>query len=207
MRMKRLSIDRIRELFTGPIFAMYLLKRTSLIRERGRWRKETNAEHSWSVGVLACSLAPRIDPELDIGLVAQFASVHDLVEIFAGDTEPYGHPHHLAGKNEREARALERLAQEYGDFEWLVDTIRRYEAKDTPEALYVCAVDKLTPLMARIEEKGHYYKTHGVSKAFFEERNEPQRRKAHSHEGVAEYYEALRREFDAHPEYFASASR
>lgn len=52
-------------------------------------RKENSAEHSWSLAMAGMTLAPVIDPELDILRIIQMALVHDIVEIDAGDTFCY----------------------------------------------------------------------------------------------------------------------
>lgn len=62
-------------------------------------RPETNADHTVMLGVYACSLAQRINdemkdphrlPYLDVGRVAQFALIHDLPEVYAGDVNTFG---------------------------------------------------------------------------------------------------------------------
>jgi len=47
---------------------------------------ESDTDHTVMLGLIACALAERWYPHLDRGLVAQYALVHDLVEVYAGDT-------------------------------------------------------------------------------------------------------------------------
>ena len=49
-------------------------------------RHESDTTHSVMTAYIACSLAARYYPHLDLGLIAQYAIVHDAVEIYAGDT-------------------------------------------------------------------------------------------------------------------------
>jgi putative hydrolase of HD superfamily len=49
-------------------------------------RHETDTDHTVMLGVIACAFASSCGLDLDIGKVAQFALVHDLVEAHAGDT-------------------------------------------------------------------------------------------------------------------------
>jgi putative hydrolase of HD superfamily len=50
---------------------------------------ESDTDHTVMVALCACSLAERLYPSLDIGKVAQFALIHDLVEVYAGDTNTF----------------------------------------------------------------------------------------------------------------------
>jgi 5'-deoxynucleotidase YfbR-like HD superfamily hydrolase len=166
-------------------------------------RMENDAEHSWSVALIACSLAPLVDKKLDVGLVSQFAIVHDLVEVYAGDTSVWANDDLLVTKEERELKALELIKEKYKQFSWMADKIELYEQKDINEALYVCAVDKLVALMIRHLDKGRFYVDE--KHITFEKFNKmlvKQREKAHLHPVIGEYYEELRVIFKDHPEYF-----
>jgi len=166
-------------------------------------RNENDAEHSWGLAVMALSLAPQIDKKLDVGKIAIYAIVHDLVEVFAGDTSVWAAPEALASKNEREQAAIKVLAKRFPKFPALSQFITDYDRKDTPEAKFVFALDKFLALLTLYEDKGYYYLNNKITKERFEKQFEVHRKKAHSHDNVAEYYEELRAAFDAHPEYFS----
>lgn len=203
MKMNKPTLDEIEALVAKLMFPFYDIKRDAVLRLKER-RFENDAEHSWSVAFLACALAPQVDPSLDPGKVAQFGLVHDLVEVYAGDTKPWGDMTEIATKEEREARALEQLAAEYAHFPWMAETIREYERKDSAEARFVWAVDKLIILIVRHLDEGQFYRDAGITKAFFDERNQEHRHKAHAHPAVGDYYDQIRAVLDAHPEYFAA---
>jgi putative hydrolase of HD superfamily len=167
---------------------------------------ENDAEHSWSLAVLACSLAPHIDTKLDIGLVCQFAVVHDLAEAYCGDVSVWADDSMLDSKEEREAASLEIIYKNFAHFEWLVNALKAYEAGDTDEARYVRAVDKYIALCTRFLDDGEYYHEIGLTKEKFNKKLIIHRKKAHLHAGVAEYYELIRAEYDAHPEHFPKKS-
>jgi 5'-deoxynucleotidase YfbR-like HD superfamily hydrolase len=106
-----------------------------------RW--ETDSDHTVMLGIVACELAPIT---LDVGLVARFALVHDLVEVYAGDTPTLQISSvERASKEEREMAARERLVAELGAQSWICQTIGRYEAQVEPEARYVRLLDKVMP--------------------------------------------------------------
>lgn len=196
-----------RELIGEIILPFYEIERDMLVptQPEGRRRKENDAEHSWSVAILACSLAPHIDSSLDTGLVSQFATVHDLVELYAGDTSVWADDEDLDSKQMHEEKALEEIISRFGNFPWLVENVAAYERQDTNEALYVRAIDKYIALVIRFMDGGEFYRSHGITKEIFEKKLEPQRIKAHGHPGVAEYYEKIRTEYDEHPEHFHQA--
>jgi 5'-deoxynucleotidase YfbR-like HD superfamily hydrolase len=62
------------------------------------------------LGLIACAFAAAHLPDLDVGLIAQYALVHDLVEVYAGDT-PTLRPLSAAAKarkRQREHHAYQR---------------------------------------------------------------------------------------------------
>lgn len=113
---------------------------------------ESDTDHTVMLGWVACSLAAKFFPGLDIGLVAQFALIHDAPEVYAGDTptlriDPAGR----AVKAAREAAAVRRLAREFGDnLPWLPDVLMAYEEQRLPEARFVRGVDKLLPKVVHL---------------------------------------------------------
>ncbi|HEY2003784.1 MAG TPA: HD domain-containing protein [Candidatus Saccharimonadia bacterium] len=168
-------------------------------------RPENDVEHSWSVAVLACSLAPQIDPVLNIGKIAQFAIVHDLVELFSGDTSIFAPPEQLATKAAREHAALQRIRRDYAAFPWLADTITEYEAKLTPEAKFVSAVDKYIALQYDYLDQAAYLRRRGVTKSQYHQCIAKPKQKGHLNPAIGEYYDQVLALLDAHPEYFYQA--
>lgn len=119
-------------------------------------RFENDAEHSFLLATLGCSLARQIDSSLDLGKVSQYALVHDLVEVYAGDTSIWAPDADHASKTEREERALGTIEQHFGSaFPWVKDTIIAYERFDEPESFFVYALDKIIPyaVMAAVDHQ------------------------------------------------------
>ena len=168
----------------------------------GERRWENDAEHSWSIALLACTLAPQIDPKLDVGKIAQFAIVHDLVEIYAGDTFVFGDKEHIASKAEREATAMKKLSDEFAHFPWIMTILEEYERKDSDEALFVYAVDKYITVAYDYIDRGKYLKETKITKAKYADLLSDHRKKAHSHPTIGKYYDEVRDLLDANPEHF-----
>jgi 5'-deoxynucleotidase YfbR-like HD superfamily hydrolase len=129
-------------------------------------RSESDTDHTVMVGICACALAEKLYPDLDRGLIAQFALVHDLVEAYASDTDSFGISQEArAAKEKREHDAYLRIEQEYKElFPWLPDMIAAYEQFNTKEARFVKTVDKCMTKITHILNQGAYFKKRNLSK-------------------------------------------
>lgn len=198
--MKKPTIKDIQKVIKELVLPFYQIERDMALPIPKR-RDENSAEHSWSVAFLACALAPHIDANLDLGTVSQFATIHDLVEIFAGDTSVWD-DNSIISKDEREEKALGHIATRFAHFPWIAQTIQAYERKDSDEANYVWAIDKLIAVIIRSFDQGRFYREHKISKAKYDQNMVAHRKKAYAHPGVAVYYDQIQALFDEHPEYF-----
>lgn len=119
-------------------------------------RPETDTDHTVMLGLVATSFAARYLPQLDLGLVAQYAFIHDLPEAHAGDTPTLRiTPLERIKKRERERKAIERIDDEFGwSLPWVTDVIANYEAQKDAESRYVKAMDKLVPKITHILNQG-----------------------------------------------------
>jgi 5'-deoxynucleotidase YfbR-like HD superfamily hydrolase len=200
--MKDPVLEDIETLMIKLVFPFYQVKRDAVPPIEPR-RFENDVEHSWSVAFLACSLAPEIDKSLDLGKIAQFAIVHDLVEVFSGDTSPWHEKGVRESKAEREKNALHHIEEQFKRFHWIAQTIKEYESRKSNEAKFVWAVDKIIILLMRYADKGRYYVENGITKQLFDERLTDHRKKAHAHPKIGGYYDQLLELFEQHPEYFS----
>jgi 5'-deoxynucleotidase YfbR-like HD superfamily hydrolase len=130
-------------------------------------RRESDTDHTTMMAVSAPALAERLYPELDRGLIAQFAIVHDLVEAYAMDTDSFGITEEK--KQEKDAREYEaflRIEREFKDiFPWIPEMIQKYDALDTKEARFVKTVDKLLTKVTHTLNGGAYFKSRELSEA------------------------------------------
>ena len=111
--------------------------------------KESDAEHSYHLALSATELAATYFPELNTGLVAQFVLVHDLPELYAGDTPSFNlTDEERQEKEQAEKEALERLLTELPPH--TAQLLERYERQEEPEARFVRFVDKLMPILTVI---------------------------------------------------------
>ena len=141
-------------------------------REDGKTR-ETDTDHTVMLGVIGCSIAAKLYPHLDLGKVAHYALVHDLVEAYAGDTPTFNiSPESRADKERREKDALARIEKEFTVFPWLAETLLSYEDLADTEARFIKTLDKCMPKITHILNKGASFKEIGGEReemvAFFD---------------------------------------
>lgn len=191
----------VEQVLRNVILPFYVIERAIPLPNAGR-RWETDAEHSWSLALLASMLAPHIDPKLDVGKVCQFAVVHDLTELYAGDTNVFGPETEHRTKEERERAALERINKEFAHFPWLINLLNDYEKQDTPEALYVRSIDKYLALVFDFVDECRYYRDNKLTKELFLKHMERPRAKAQGHAGAFAYHEEVYNLILSHPEFF-----
>ena len=127
-------------------------------------RVETDSDHTVMLTVLACAYAARYAPHLDVGKIAQFAAVHDLVEAHAGDVLSLGMSADTRRLKElAEHEALVRIDRELADLPWIAHTIYEYEALASEEARYVKIMDKVLPKLTHLLNGGAALREHGFS--------------------------------------------
>ena len=138
--------------------------RNSLVIEEGR--RENDAEHAWHLAVMARLLAEYAREEIDVDRVIEMLLVHDLVEIDAGDTFIYD----TAARErqaEKERAAADRI---FGllppdQAAALREPWEEFEARQSPEAKFAFALDRLQPLLLNFHTHGHAWRKHGVRQA------------------------------------------
>lgn len=113
---------------------------------------ESDTDHTVMLGLIGCAFAQITELNLDLGLIAQFALVHDLVEVYADDTCTLGITE--AGRREKEVReaiALKKLCEDFGQkAPWLTEMLTRYESLLEPEARFIKALDKSLPKLTHL---------------------------------------------------------
>jgi 5'-deoxynucleotidase YfbR-like HD superfamily hydrolase len=128
---------------------------------------ESDTDHTVMLTIMACAVASA-HPELglNIGLVCQFATVHDFPEAHAGDTDSFftAATGYAPGKAEREAAAVERIEKDCADWPWLATMTRRYERQEEPEARFVRYMDKVCPPLTNTLNGGAAIRARGVGK-------------------------------------------
>ncbi|GAA1013853.1 hydrolase [Acrocarpospora pleiomorpha] len=118
-------------------------------------RRENDAEHSWHLGMLALVMAEHAEPGVNLDRVVRMLLVHDIVEIDAGDTFIYDVVA-VEAQEAAERAAADRIfgllpGDQATEFRALWD---EFEARETPEARFAKALDRLAPIMANHHNEG-----------------------------------------------------
>jgi putative hydrolases of HD superfamily len=135
-------------------------------------RLENSAEHSWHISVMALLLAEYAGADVDLPRVLEMLLVHDIVEVDAGDTFCYDAAANH-GRAEREQLAAERL---FGllpadQAERLRARWEEFEARETAEARFAAALDRLEPVLLNYVTAGGSWRRHAVEEQQVRERN------------------------------------
>lgn len=129
-------------------------------------RCENDAEHSWHFAMLAMILEEYSVQEIDIERVLKIALVHDLIEVYAGDTFAYDEKGN-EDKHEREMQAADKL---FGVLDPVQGAEMRalwdeFEEMQTAESRYANAIDRIQPLILNYMTNGHTWKQGNVHSA------------------------------------------
>ena len=137
-------------------------------------RQENVAEHSWHIAVMAGLLREYAVEPVDIDHAIRMLLVHDLVEIDAGDVMIYDRTRREEMKKHEEeaARRIFGLlpADQAKEMRLLWD---EYEARETPEARFAFALDRIQPLLHNLNTQGLMWRKHGISRDQVIEVNRP----------------------------------
>lgn len=156
--------------FTAEIDKMTsVLRRTMLIDKS---RRENDAEHSWHIAVMAILFEKFAPTGTDISRAVKMCVVHDLVEIYAGDTFAYDINGNKS-KAEREAKAADKL------FGMLPEDVGKeirllweeFDRMETPDAKYAACMDRIQPYLHNTLTDGHTWVEGKVSKTQVLERS------------------------------------
>ena len=135
-------------------------------------RKENDTEHSWHLALMAMLMAEHMTEKPDILRTISMVIIHDIVEIDAGDTYAYDVKGNET-KRAREEAAADRIFNLLPKDQaiYMRELWEEFEAKETPEAKFANALDKLQPLMLNDATNGKAWLEHDVCKSQILNRN------------------------------------
>ena len=148
-------------LFLKEIDRMKSVLRQNHVIEEGR--REDDAGHSWHAAVMAMTLAPYAKPQVQADRAIRMLLIHDLVEIYAGDT-PCFDSDVVATQAAREQTAADKVAARAL---W-----EEFDRAETDDAQFAAAVDRLQPLLLNYFTNGASWVGRTVTRAQVYKRNE-----------------------------------
>ena len=130
------------------------------------YRFENSAEHSWQGALMALVFREYIPEEVNLEKVMSMLLIHDLGEIYAGDTFIFDD----AGKSDSYDRELEslkisldRLPLDQQDS--FLGLWQEFETGISMEAKYARVLDALVPLLNHLEVAQPHDNPHGLTKS------------------------------------------
>ena len=135
--------------------------------------KENDAEHAWHMAIMALVLSEYSNEDIDLLKTVSMILIHDLVEIYAGDTYAYDEKAKET-QSEREKAGADRvfgmLPTEQGErFRALWE---EFEACETPEAKFARTMDNFQPVMLNHATGGKMWREKGIRLSQILKRNE-----------------------------------
>lgn len=145
-----IEIDKVKNIY-----------RKSLLFDKGRFAND--AEHSWTIAIMAILLREYANFSIDIEKVVLMLLIHDIVEIDAGDTFLYAADRKDA--HIKEEKAADRIfgILEQDQKERYISLWKEFEDKKTNEAKFAVVFDRLEPLLQNYITEGFTWKKNGVT--------------------------------------------
>ena len=155
--------------FTAEIDKMTsVYRRTLLISGE---RPENDAEHSWHIAVMALLFKEYCVEEPSVERAIKMCVVHDLIEIYAGDTFAYdvsGNASKADRENEAADRLFAQLPSEQGaEIRALWE---EFDAMETVDAKYAACLDRIQPFLHNTLTEGHTWRDGGAVRSQVEKR-------------------------------------
>ncbi len=127
-------------------------------------RRENDAEHSWSLCMYALVLEEYADEGTDIFKCMKMVLIHDLVEIYAGDTYLYDEKGRQ-DKAERERKAADRLFDALPQKgEELKRLWLEFDENLTKEARFANILDRFQPVVLNFLAEGIPWTENNITK-------------------------------------------
>ncbi len=155
--------------FTAEIDKMTGVLRRTLLLDRSR--RENDAEHSWHIAVMTLLFEEYAVEKVNVSRAGQMCVVHDLVEIYAGDTFAYD----VKGNEDKQAREAEAADRLFGQLpeeqgKMIRDLWEEFDAMETPDAKYAACMDRLQPFLHNTLTDGHTWVEGATDRAAVEKR-------------------------------------
>ena len=155
--------------FTAEIDKMTSILRRTLLVDGSR--RENDAEHSWHIALMTLFFKEYCIAPVSVERAAKMCLVHDLIEIYAGDTFAYD-PVGNQDKAEREAVAADKLFAQLPEEQGreLRSLWEEFDAMQTNDAKYAACMDRLQPFLHNTLTQGHTWVESGTCRANVEKR-------------------------------------
>ena len=154
--------------FLEAIDTFKTIERATYLKDQSQ--HESDSDHTWHMAIFALLLYRELNFEVDIAKVLTLILIHDLCEIYAGDTFAYA-PEHK--DHERELKAAEEIFAVLppGLHNELLEQWKEFTFGISPEARFARALDRLQGLAQNVFSSGRVWRERGVTKTMSEDLN------------------------------------
>ena len=154
-------------------------------------RKESDAEHTWHSAMILFLLEKELK-SIDTLKAFKMVLIHDLIEIYAGDTFAFDKEGRKS-KKVREEKAAKKLFSQLPDDlrKELYELWKEYEKGITSESKIIKAIDKLQPILSNLCSEGKAWK---IKKVTYKDVDDYKRRFIEKNKVIKEIYEELLKE-------------
>lgn len=158
--------------FIAEVDKMKNIIRRTLLTDGSR--RENDAEHSWHLALMAIVLEEYAAEPVNLGRVLAMVTVHDLIEIYAGDTFAFDTSANQdkAAREQVAAEKLFALLDEKQGRE-LRQLWEEFDVINTADSRFATSLDRIQPFMHNVLTEGHTWKLGGVTKEQVYRRMEP----------------------------------
>lgn len=129
-------------------------------------RNENDAEHSWHMAMFITILEEYAPEDTNILKVIKMALIHDLVEIYAGDTFLYSDTSNDE-KLLKETESAEKIFSILPDDQKqeFLSLWEEFEEKNTNESKFCATIDRVQPILLNYLTEGGTWKKYNVCKS------------------------------------------
>jgi putative hydrolase of HD superfamily len=122
-------------------------------------RQENDAEHSWHMALTAMTLFDYAEPGVELNRVLRMCLVHDLVEVYAGDTPAIDNVA-VKSKEMREKAAADKMfamlpTEQGAEYRSLWE---EFDAEETKDAKFAAACDRFQSAMLIYKSDGYTWR-------------------------------------------------
>ena len=139
-----------------------ILRQTLLVDQS---RRENDAEYSWHFALMAMILYEYADQnQVNLFRVLKMALIHDLVEVYAGDTFAYDEAGYETKESREKAAAQKLFGMLPGDqAKEIRELWEEFDTMETPDSKYAAAIDRLQPFVNNYLTEGYTWKKGNVT--------------------------------------------
>ena len=155
--------------FLESIDPFKTIERATYISDQSQ--HESDSDHTWHMAIFALLLYREISFEVDISKALTLILIHDLCEIYVGDTFAYTPEHKDQKKEQEAAEKLFALLPPDLHHEFL-DGWKEFTFGLSPEARFARALDRMQGLAQNVFSSGRTWKERRVTKVMSRELNQ-----------------------------------